>query len=554
MARRRTPSTPFESWKLSNHFFHLILIILVTLQSSSAKFVSFHSSNDLHNDKNSLNCKQPQNYNDLSIDSINNIFPMWSKGFSRVCCDIYPDRIQSNGKDFFEHALPIGYYNPNYGKISRRHLGLIDSIHSNISEEYYSASYDEAATDGMKTSSNSLDERYRKQRTLADSQHDYSSRKIQNGDIIYVPSADLPDFILGTFMNIPKDIQIILVSGCEDIGVPFELFYPNRSKCADFQTSKMWPTGYHNISMTSFVSDKRLFRWYTQNFDGIGCNCYSCSLLTPDEKAIIEQKIVAIPIGLDLHGQLGADDEIPSYKLDSFAQFRDLSSLRLLSIPFYQRINNAVIYAFDCNIGECRIDARGKICNILRNTDFNNRNLSIVTGAKIDSNIQSLEIKDKTIHVSNAMLDCYLSVDQSHSISNLVQHAKNIVHELRFPARINRVHRRWHYWFTATMAPFTIAPSGGGLDTHRLWEALQMGSVPITLSSTLDRLYRDYPIIILNNWNELLEPDILSVFRKDIISRFGENPFNATMMNKLSIWYWKQLIEGDKKRLLQHPA
>lgn len=50
---------------------------------------------------------------------------------------------------------------------------------------------------------------------------------------------------------------------------------------------------------------------------------------------------------------------------------------------------------------------------------------------------------------------------------------------------------------------WTLCPRGAGEDTHRLWEALYLGSIPVVLKSPLSVLYEGLPIIQLNNWNEL---------------------------------------------------
>ena len=55
----------------------------------------------------------------------------------------------------------------------------------------------------------------------------FNRRKIVDGDIVYVATADMPAFI-DVFLSLPSTTRIILVTGCEDIGVPFELFHPNR--------------------------------------------------------------------------------------------------------------------------------------------------------------------------------------------------------------------------------------------------------------------------------------------------------------------------------------
>eukprot|EP00940_MAST-03C_sp_MAST-3C-sp2_P000001 g1.t1 len=50
---------------------------------------------------------------------------------------------------------------------------------------------------------------------------------------------------------------------------------------------------------------------------------------------------------------------------------------------------------------------------------------------------------------------------------------------------------------------WTLCPRGAGEDTHRLWEALYLGSIPVVLKSRLSSLYEGLPVIQLNSWNEL---------------------------------------------------
>lgn len=50
---------------------------------------------------------------------------------------------------------------------------------------------------------------------------------------------------------------------------------------------------------------------------------------------------------------------------------------------------------------------------------------------------------------------------------------------------------------------FVISPHGHGLDCHRTWEALSLGAFPIVLSSTLDSLYEDLPVLIIKSWEDL---------------------------------------------------
>jgi len=50
---------------------------------------------------------------------------------------------------------------------------------------------------------------------------------------------------------------------------------------------------------------------------------------------------------------------------------------------------------------------------------------------------------------------------------------------------------------------FVISPRGNALDSHRTWESLLMGCYPVVLSSTLDPLYQDLPVVIVNSWSEV---------------------------------------------------
>ena len=47
------------------------------------------------------------------------------------------------------------------------------------------------------------------------------------------------------------------------------------------------------------------------------------------------------------------------------------------------------------------------------------------------------------------------------------------------------------------------APRGNGLDTHRLWEALYLGCVPIVQSGPLDALYKRVGALVVRSWTQV---------------------------------------------------
>ena len=52
---------------------------------------------------------------------------------------------------------------------------------------------------------------------------------------------------------------------------------------------------------------------------------------------------------------------------------------------------------------------------------------------------------------------------------------------------------------------FALAPPGRGIDTHRCWEALMVGTIPIVLSSSINELYEDLPVVVIEDWSIITE-------------------------------------------------
>ena len=91
--------------------------------------------------------------------------PISSRGFARTCCDVYPSQFGGFRGGYFEAGV--------------------------ASDQQY-----------------------------------FVKKEIKSGDVIYVVSPDFPMF-LDTFFVLPASVRITLVTGCEDVGVPWEMFHPN---------------------------------------------------------------------------------------------------------------------------------------------------------------------------------------------------------------------------------------------------------------------------------------------------------------------------------------
>ena len=59
---------------------------------------------------------------------------------------------------------------------------------------------------------------------------------------------------------------------------------------------------------------------------------------------------------------------------------------------------------------------------------------------------------------------------------------------------------------------FCVSPPGRGIDSHRTWEALMMGTIPICLSSPLDYIYSQLPVLIIKDYSVITEKYLLEQY------------------------------------------
>ena len=87
---------------------------------------------------------------------------------------------------------------------------------------------------------------------------------------------------------------------------------------------------------------------------------------------------------------------------------------------------------------------------------------------------------------------------------------------------------------------FVISPRGNGLDTHRIWEALYVGSFPVVKTSSLDPLYADLPIVIVQDWTDVTE--------EFLNQKYLEFTSKTYLYDKLYTDFWFNWINTYKNR------
>jgi len=144
----------------------------------------------------------------------------------------------------------------------------------------------------------------------------------------------------------------------------------------------------------------------------------------------------------------------------------------------------------------------------------------------ICTNINILRKNEKTVE----KIYCGWNVD------NNPEKRSNILDKLKYPYMWECGVTYEKYCDSMSRFAFVISPSGNGIDTHRTWEALYMGCIPIVIKHNIYKNYNDLPILQVNDYSEITRP---------LLDTFLTKVFNN---EKLYMSYWKKSIleEFDK--------
>jgi hypothetical protein len=82
--------------------------------------------------------------------------------------------------------------------------------------------------------------------------------------------------------------------------------------------------------------------------------------------------------------------------------------------------------------------------------------------------------------------------------------------------------------------PFIVCPQGNGMDTHRFWEALYMGTIPIVKKDLNNWFYTDLPALFVDEWEQCTKSFLFNEWE-----RIRETKFDLSM---LEFDYWKDKI------------
>jgi hypothetical protein len=97
------------------------------------------------------------------------------------------------------------------------------------------------------------------------------------------------------------------------------------------------------------------------------------------------------------------------------------------------------------------------------------------------------------------------------------------------------------FWARMQDCQFVLSPPGNGLDCHRTWEALILGSVPIVKRTSLARMFEedDFPVVQVTSYDELRAEGFLARAQASMAPKL-----EAFDRRKLLANYWRQRVQA----------
>jgi hypothetical protein len=140
---------------------------------------------------------------------------------------------------------------------------------------------------------------------------------------------------------------------------------------------------------------------------------------------------------------------------------------------------------------------------------------------------------------NNTHLKVYVNINLNtyYSRKKLLSTIKNLSH---ISVDIPEYSPKGRFSFLSKIrnSDYVICPRGNGIDTHRFWETLYAGSIPIVTSKDLPivGLQEKLPILILDSWQDVSNSKLLS----ERLMYFKSLEYDAEILKRK---YWVDLVK-----------
>ena len=94
----------------------------------------------------------------------------------------------------------------------------------------------------------------------------------------------------------------------------------------------------------------------------------------------------------------------------------------------------------------------------------------------------------------------------------------------------------WTHYISVGRSKFVFSPPGMGMDCYRTWEALYLGSIPIVINSSLDAIFEQLPVLIVDDY-QMITFDFL----KTVYENMTKDTYDYRRLYK---GYWQRKINA----------
>jgi hypothetical protein len=116
----------------------------------------------------------------------------------------------------------------------------------------------------------------------------------------------------------------------------------------------------------------------------------------------------------------------------------------------------------------------------------------------------NIEILQKVIDENNTKDNLiYCNIDVNTNISE-----RSACLEAIYPIQNSNKVSFEEYLRIISKTYFIISPNGNGIDCHKTWESMYLNAIPIVTNSINISHYKDYPILIIDNWSDLKDIEL----------------------------------------------
>jgi hypothetical protein len=334
---------------------------------------------------------------------------------------------------------------------------------------------------------------------------------------IYVQSQHLNNFASMFIINDIIDFDFILISGDEDYSIPLDITnyqyildspylirWHTQNLCVDITSNKISSTGSTAAAAAASIATSSTGSGVTKNGGGGGG---SGNGVNNNNKF---SKMRHLPIGLDLHTLYYRPEAVPHWGSAATPIEQEKQLLHIISYiapPFHKRkIQVFCNFHFTKPKGSTSKGGVSSISNSIK---------SLFSGSYDSSKFQLDRINAET-----ALKGGKIAFYQNNKLS------------------------REKSWELQSQYAFVASPHGHGLDCHRTWEALLLGSIPIVKTSTLDPMWKDLPVLIVDDWGDITPKLLQKTFHKYSMSISDEERKKLfyPYQKKLSLKWWFERI------------